>query len=129
MSRVLQVYREYAPTHFQTLPEDLSAEEVEGLMALHRDRLGAEREERRMHFGAFALTGILLFILVPPLVASGGRSVPLVILALLLVALVIPYAFVYYRYENRVRSMTEGLFRLRERRLSLMDPVDERSRQ
>ncbi len=113
-SRRLALYREHAKGHFAALPESLTLEEVEGLLELHRERLAAEREERRMHFGAFALVGLVLFILLPGLIESGFSNPPLSLLALLLIGLIVPYSVVYFGYENRVRAMTLGLLRLME---------------
>lgn len=115
-SRRLELYETLAKTHFVEIPGDVTAADLAGLEAYHRERLIAEREERRMHFGALALVSVLFFILLPALIAQGFQMLALDLLALLLLALIVPYVFVYFGYENRVRAMALGLFRLMEAR-------------
>lgn len=115
-SRALELYEALAPVHFVAIPAEISGEELAWLEAFHRERVLAEREERRMHFGAFALVSGLFFLLLPALVAQEFGFLALDLLALLLLVLIVPYVFVYFGYENRVRAMTLGLFRLVEAR-------------
>ena len=112
-SRRLELYDQLAKTHFAQVPDTVTDEELCWLEAYHHQRVLAEREERRMHFGAFAFVGVLFFILLPGFV-SGPLSIALGILELLLLVLIVAYVFVYFSYENRVRAMTLGLFRLME---------------
>src|SRR5512145_1695024 len=105
----LECYAEFVKSRFVALPETATEEELAWLEGYHRARLDAEREERRMHFGAFALVGILFFLLLPALIAQAFQLLAFDIVALLLLVLLVPYAFVYFGYENRVRAMTVGL--------------------
>jgi Flp pilus assembly protein TadB len=115
-SRCLDLYEAFAQSRFEQLADDLTESELASLEEYHRARLDAEREERRMHLGAFALVSVLFFLLLPMLVAEAFQVLVLDAVALLLLALAVPYAFVYFDYENRVRAMALGLFRLMEAR-------------
>jgi hypothetical protein len=114
-SRRLALYDELAKDHFARMPREVGTEELAWLEGYQRERLEAEREERRMHFGAFALVSVLFFILLPTFVSS-QFVLALGLLELLLLALIVPYVFIYFGYENRVRAMTLGLLRLIEAR-------------
>jgi hypothetical protein len=96
------------------LPADLSAADLALLERHARERLRLEQEERRMHFGALALTGVLFFLVLPSVLRDPG-SIALDLLALLLLALAVPYVFVYFAFENRVRRMGRLYLRLLER--------------
>ncbi|MDR0965888.1 MAG: hypothetical protein LBM75_05210 [Myxococcales bacterium] len=114
-SRRLALYDALAEQDFAAIPEDVSDADLawlDGFLAL---KLEAEREERRMHFGAFALVGVLFFLLMPTLV-TGTASLAMLLLALLLIVLLVPYTLVYFGYENRVRAMAIGRMRLWEAR-------------
>ncbi len=113
--RICELYRALARGKFAALPEGLSRAEAEGLDRYLLARLELEREERRMHFGALALTAVLFFLLLPPVLAEGFRNGLLDAMALLLFGLLAPYLFVYFNYENRVRAMSEAHLRLLER--------------
>lgn len=123
-SRLLALYDALAASEFTQIPEDLSDADLawlDGFLAL---RLETEREERRMHFGAFALVGVLFFIILPTL-AAGRAPLALLLIALLLIGLLVPYTLVYFGYENRVRAMAVGRMRLweaRARRAELAAP-------
>lgn len=87
---------------------DLSAfseDDLRALSRLHDRRLDYYREERRMHFGAFALAGLAFVILLPALAAAPEMFVPLAVAEALLFALLVPYTFVYRRYEENLRRM------------------------
>ncbi len=112
-SKRLALYDELAKKHFAEVPDTVTDEELAWLEGYHHQRVIAEREERRMHFGAFMFVGILFFILLPGFV-TGPLVIALGILELLLLGLIVAYVFVYFGYENRVRAMTLGLFRLME---------------
>ncbi len=109
--RAAELYRALANGRFAALPDGLSAEELALLERYLLARLRLEREERRMHFGALALLSVLFFLLLPHLLLMEFGSLALDLLALLLLALIVPYVFVYFGYENRVRAM--GLVHLR----------------
>jgi hypothetical protein len=115
-SRRLELYDALSKAHFAQIPDEVTDGELAWLETFHRERLEAEREERRMHFGAFALVGVLFFLLFPALIAQAFQMLALDLLALLLLVLIVPYVFVYFGYENRVRAMALGLFRIMEAR-------------
>ncbi|MGI5864511.1 MAG: hypothetical protein ACOX6T_21010 [Myxococcales bacterium] len=115
-SRLLELYDQLAPSYFASIPEDLGDADLDWLERFLTTRLEIEREERRMHFGALALVGILFFLLLPQIVAMEFANLALNLLALLLLALVVPYVFVYFGYENRVRAMALARLRLIEAR-------------
>jgi hypothetical protein len=97
-----------------------SEDDLRALLRLHDRRLGYYREERRMHFGAFALASLAFLVLLPALLATSDMFVPLAAAELLLFALLVPYTFVYRRYEENLRRMMgdamllENAIRLRE---------------
>jgi hypothetical protein len=113
--RAAKLYRALAQSRFAALPEGLTDEDAQLLERYLSLRLKLEREERRMHFGALALMSLLFFLVLPAVLRDPG-SLTLDLLALLLLALVIPYVFVYFGYENRVRAMSTALLRLISRR-------------
>jgi hypothetical protein len=115
-SHGLELYDRLAKARFTELPESVTEREFVWLETFHRERLAAEREERRMHFGALALVSVLFFLLLPTVVTQTTPMLPIDIVALLLFVLFVPYVFVYFGYENRVRAMTLGLLRLMEAR-------------
>ena len=114
-SRLLALHSELSAIEFARIPDDLSDDDLAWLDAFQALRLETEREERRMHFGAFALVGVLFFLLLPTL-AAGKASLPMLLIALLLIGLLVPYTLVYFGYENRVRAMAIGRMRLWEAR-------------
>ncbi len=113
--RAAELYRALAQSRFAALPDELTDEDAQLLERYLSVRLKLEREERRMHFGALALMSLLFFLLLPTVLRDPG-SIALDLLALLLLALVVPYVFVYFGYENRVRAMSSALLRLISRR-------------
>lgn len=114
-SRLLTIYDQLAAEEFSRIPSDLTDKELAWLDGFHALKHEAEKEERRMHFGAFALVGLLLFILMPTL-AAGQAPLALLLLALMLIVLLVPYTLVYFGYENRVRAMAIGRMRIWEAR-------------
>jgi hypothetical protein len=108
--RAAELYRR----SFRALPADLAPDDLRLLERYAKARLKLEMEERRMHFGALALVSVLFFILLPHLLAGEFRNLALDALALLLLALIVPYVFVYFSYENRVREMARLYLRLLE---------------
>ncbi|MBQ4334420.1 MAG: hypothetical protein IJC63_03535, partial [Myxococcaceae bacterium] len=56
------------------------------------------------------------FFLLLPTLAAGKASLPVLLIALLLIGLLVPYTLVYFGYENRVRAMAIGRMRLWEAR-------------
>ncbi len=120
--RIVQLYRALADGRFAQLPQGLSRDEVRALDRYLEARLKLEREERRMHFGALALTAALFFLLLPQVLAGQFRDLLLDSMAALLFLLLPPYLFVYFNYENPVRAMSEAHLRLLETDLSLENP-------
>jgi len=101
-SRLLERYERLAREGFEDLDE-LSDEELAWLRRIHDRYLDYYREERRMHFGAFALVGLALVILLPAVLSLEDYFLPLVAVEALLLVLLVPYTFVYWRYEEGVR--------------------------
>ncbi len=113
-SKALALYDQHAKNHFVDIPDEVTDEQLAWMAGYHHQRVLAEREERRMHFGSFCLVGVLFFLLLPTLVNPTQSALPLFLLEALLLVLLVPYVFVYFGYENRVRAMTLGYFRLLE---------------
>lgn len=82
-----------------------TAEELDWLQRIHDKQLGFYKEERRMHFGAFALVGLALIVLLPWVLTLEEYFLPLAAIEALLLILLVPYTFVYRRYEEGVRRM------------------------
>jgi hypothetical protein len=100
--------------------------ELDWLQRIHDKHLAFFKEERRMHFGAFALVGLSLLILLPAvLTAKTDYFLPLAGVWLLLLVLLVPYTFVYRRYEEGVRrKMRESVILENERRLRVEQERD-----
>jgi len=113
-SKSLELYEALAKTHFADVPDEVTDAQLAWMEAYHHERVLAEREERRMHFGSFSLVSVLFFLLLPSMISPGQFALPLMALEALLLVLLVPYVFVYFGYENRVRAMTLGYFRLME---------------
>ncbi len=116
--RAAELYRALAQSRFAALPDGLTDEDAQLLERYLSARLKLEREERRMHFGALALLSLLFFVLLPHLISGEFQSVALDLLALLLLTLIVPYIFVYFGYENRVRAMGAARLRALEKLLA-----------
>jgi hypothetical protein len=87
--------------------ERFSPEDLAWLQRIHDKHLGFYLEERRMHFGAFALVGLAFVVLLGPTLtlAETPFFLPLAGAETLLFFLLVPYTFVYRRYEEGVRRM------------------------
>ncbi len=116
--RAAELYLALARSRFASLPGELSTADLRMLERYLFARLELEREERRMHFGALALLSLLFFVLLPHLISGEFQSVALDLLALLLLTLIVPYIFVYFGYENRVRAMGAARLRALEKLLA-----------
>ncbi|HUJ27198.1 MAG TPA: hypothetical protein VLW85_14335 [Myxococcales bacterium] len=112
-TRAAGLYRKLAASRYRDLPA--SEPDAAVLEPYLRARLECEREERRMHFGALALVSVLFFLLLPAVLRDFG-NIGLDLIAVLLLALLVPYVFVYFSYENRVRAMSAAWLRLISRR-------------
>lgn len=85
-------------THFST-------ENLDWIQQIHDKYLEFYKEERRMHFGAFALVGLAFVVLLPAMLSLESYFLPLVAVEGLLLLLLVPYTFVYRKYEEGVRRM------------------------
>ena len=61
-----------------------------------------------MHFGAMALVGLALVVLLPAVLRADEFFLPLAALEGLLLVLFAPYVFVYRRYEETLRRMNDA---------------------
>jgi hypothetical protein len=110
---LLVLYEKLCADGFADL-DRLTAEDLDELQQIHDRRLDYYREERRMHFGAFALVGLALVVLLPALLTLTDTDyfIPLAAIELLLLVLLVPYTFVYRKYEEGVRRMMREAFLL-----------------
>jgi hypothetical protein len=132
-SRLLAEHERLRRDGFARL-ERFSPEELDWLQRIHDKRLDFYREERRMHFGAFALVGLAFVVLLGPTLtlADGPFFLPLAGAEALLLHLLVPYTFVYRRYEEGVRRMMRESVALEDARRargenschSAADPVE-----
>ncbi len=98
--------------------DGLTDEEMDWIQRIHDKHLAFYQEERRMHFGAFALVGLAMVLLLPAVLAAEEHFIPLVAAFGLLLILLLPYTYVYMRYEEGVRKkMRESVIIENERRL------------
>lgn len=112
-AELLAAYEKLCADGFADL-DRFSADELEDLLRIHDRRLDYYREERRMHFGAFALVGLALVVLLPAVLTLTDTDffIPLAAIELLLLVLLVPYTFVYRKYEEGVRRMMREAFLL-----------------
>ena len=116
-SALLAEYERLARDGFDDLAR-FADDELEWLQLIHDRYLDYYREERRLHFGAFALVGLALVILLPAVLTLEAYFLPLAAVELLLLVLLVPYTFVYRRYEEGVRrKMREAVLLADARRL------------
>ena len=101
-SQLLREYERMAREGFGDL-DRFSDAELAWLQLVHDRYLEYYREERKLHFGAFALVGLALVILLPAVLTLEDYFLPLAAVELLLLVLLVPYTFVYRRYEEGVR--------------------------
>lgn len=105
----MEFYERHLKEKFRNI-EGLSEEELSWLLRVHDKKIEYFKEERKMHFGAFALVTILFFIILPQALSGGEYSFPLMLLEGLLLILIIPYVFYYAWYENRLRKIESFYF-------------------
>ena len=103
-SELLAAYEEITAGGFRDL-DRFSVEDLDWLQHIHDRHLDFFREERRMHFGAFALVGLAFIILLPATLFLEDYFLILAGAQALLLALLVPYVFVYRKYEEGVRRM------------------------
>ena len=115
-SRLLEAYYGLVKEGFLNL-EGFTDDEMDWLQAIHDKHLSFFKEERRMHFGAFALVAVAVVLLLPTVISDTRYFLPLLAAFGLLLALLLPYTFVYMRYEEGVRKkMRESVILENERR-------------
>jgi hypothetical protein len=112
----VDLYERLAEEGFRDLG-DVPAAEIETLARLHDLRLRFYAEERRMHFGAFALVGLAVVILLPAVLTLDEYFLPLAGVELLLLTLLVPYTFQYRKYEENTRRMMREAFLIENARL------------
>ncbi len=103
-SELLAAYEEITAAGFKDL-DRFSVEDLDWLQHIHDRHLDFFREERRMHFGAFALVGLVFIILLPATLSLEDYFLVLAGAQAMLLALLVPYVFVYRKYEEGVRRM------------------------
>ncbi len=122
-SRRVVLYEQLAETGFREL-DGVPAPDLEALARIHTLRLGHYAEERRMHFFAFALVGLAVVILLPAVLTLDDYFLPLAGVEVLLLALLVPYTFVYRKYEEGVRRMMRESFLIENARLLRAEDSD-----
>ncbi len=116
-SRMFEAYQKLVKENFKNL-EGFTDNELDWLQVIHDKHLSFFKEERRMHFGAFALAALATVIMLPNVLSETPYFLPLAAAFCLLIALLIPYTFVYMRYEEGVRKkMRESMLIENERSL------------
>ena len=114
-SALLRAYQRLTREGFDDLSEFTDAE-LEWLQRIHDRHLDYYREERKLHFGAFALVGLALVILLPAVLTLEEYFLPLAAVEALLLVLLVPYTFVYRRYEEGVRRKMRQAIQLADAR-------------
>ena len=116
-SGLLAEYERLRRSGFEGL-ERFSTGDLDWLQRIHDKHLDFYREERRMHFGAFALVGLAFVVLLGPTLtlAETDFFLPLAGAEALLFLLLVPYTFVYRRYEEGVRRMMRDSVTLEDAR-------------
>jgi hypothetical protein len=116
-SSLISAYEELTLKGFSDLG-GFSEDELNWLQHIHNRYLSFYIEERRMHFSAMALVAVAAVILIYPVLTIEKYFLPLAVLELLLIALLVPYVFAYYKYEEGVRKkMREAIMLENARRL------------
>ncbi len=105
----IEFYERHLKDKFRNI-DGLTKDELSWLLSVHDKKIEYFKEERKMHFGAFALVTILFFIILPQALSGGEYSFPLMLLEGLLLILIIPYVFYYAWYENRLRKIESFYF-------------------
>jgi hypothetical protein len=115
-ARLVALYEELEERRFADLA-GLPAAELDALGRIHSLRLGHYAEERRLHFGAFALVALAVVILLPAVLTLDEYFLPLAGVELLLLTLLLPYTFYYRKYEENTRRMMRESFLIENARL------------
>ncbi|MBN1880825.1 MAG: hypothetical protein JW885_01515 [Deltaproteobacteria bacterium] len=109
MPRTIEFYETHLKDRFRSV-DHLNEKDLEWLLTVHDKKVEYFKEERKMHFGAFALVTVLFFLLLPVILAGGEFIRPLLFIEGLLFILMVPYVFYYAWYENRLRKLEEFYF-------------------
>jgi len=113
MPKNLEVYEQSLRNQCKDA-QKLDPETLGWLLLVHDKKVEYFKEERKMHFGAFSLVAILLFLTLPESLAGGPFSFYYALLDGLFFILLVPYVFYYAWYENRLRRLEEYYFRILE---------------
>jgi hypothetical protein len=105
-SRLYEEFERLAADGYRDLGS-VTPDDLEWIQRIHDKHLDFYKEERRMHFGAFALVGLALMIILPSVLRIEDLVYgwPVLGVFVLLVVLLAPYTYVYYKYEEGVRRM------------------------
>jgi len=109
MPRTMEFYATHLKDRFQSV-DHLGERDLRWLLTVHDKKVEYFKEERKMHFGAFALVTVLFFLLLPIILEGGEFVKPLLLIEGLLFFLMVPYVFYYAWYENRLRKLEEFYF-------------------
>jgi len=109
MRRTMEFYDTHLKDRFRSV-DHLDEKDLQWLLTVHDKKVEYFKEERKMHFGAFALVTILFFLLLPVILDGGEFVKPLLFIEGLLFILMVPYVFYYAWYENRLRKLEEYYF-------------------
>lgn len=109
MPRTMEFYTTHLKDRFRSV-DHLNEKDLSWLLVVHDKKVEYFKEERKMHFGAFALVTVLFFLLLPVILSGGEFTKPLLLIEGLLFFLMVPYVFYYAWYENRLRKLEEFYF-------------------
>ncbi len=109
MNGTMDFYEKYLKDKFRNI-DGLSKDDLSWLLLVHDKKIEYFKEERKMHFGAFALVAVLFFIILPQALSDTEFAFPLLLLEGLLLLLIVPYVFYYAWYENRLRKIESYYF-------------------
>jgi len=109
MPRTMEFYTTHLKDKFRSV-DHLDEKDLRWLLTVHDKKVEYFKEERKMHFGAFALVTVLFFLLLPVILSEGEFTRPLLLIEGLLFFLMVPYVFYYAWYENRLRKLEEFYF-------------------
>ena len=109
MPRTMEFYTTHLKDKFRSV-DHLNERDLKWLLIVHDKKVEYFKEERKMHFGAFALVTVLFFLLLPVILSGSEFTKPLLLIEGLLFFLMVPYVFYYAWYENRLRKLEEFYF-------------------
>ena len=109
MPRTMEFYTTHLKDKFRSV-DHLNERDLKWLLIVHDKKVEYFKEERKMHFGAFALVTVLFFLLLPVILSGSEFTKPLLLIEGLLFFLMVPYVFYYAWYENRLRKLEDFYF-------------------